>query len=249
MYPVLQVGDRMIPTPEALSLLAEYQIMPQLVKEIVIDSALEQVECTEEEEKLACEQLAQHYQLTSIAVRQLWLQQNGITSKQFDAMAIRQFKIEKFKQITWEGDIESYFIQRKPQLDRVVYSLLSTKDIGIAQELYFRIQEQEQTFAELAREYSQGPEAETDGLVGPVELQSIHPTLAKMLSMVQPYQLIPPTQIGDWVLIVRLEKLLPAKLDRLLRQRLLNECFNTWLQTQLSTQTWQIHPSEMVKLV
>lgn len=246
---VLRMGDRTFTASEVLSLLAEYQIVPQLIKEMVIDSALAQVECTKQEEKLACEQLAQQYQLNSEAVRQLWLQQSGITSEKFDAMAIRQFKIEKFKQITWEGDIESYFIQRKPQLDRVVYSLITTQDIGIAQELFFRIQEQEQTFAELAREYSQGPEAQTDGLVGPVELQTIHPSLAQILSLVQPQQLIPPTQIGDWILIVRLEKLLPAKLDRSLRQRLLNERFQNWLQTQVAAEKWEVHPSKVVNLI
>lgn len=246
---VLEMGDRTFTASEVLSLLAEYQIVPQLIKEMVIDSALAQVECTKQEEKLACEQLAQQYQLNSEAVRQLWLQQSGITSEKFDAMAIRQFKIEKFKQITWEGDIESYFLQRKPQLDRVVYSLITTQDIGIAQELFFRIQEQEQTFAELAREYSQGPEAQTDGLVGPVELQTIHPSLAQILSLVQPQQLIPPTQIGDWILIVRLEKLLPAKLDRSLRQRLLNERFQNWLQTQVAAEKWEVHPSKVVNLI
>jgi len=48
--------------------------------------------------------------------------------------------------------------------------VIRTKDPGVAQELYFRIQAGEQSFAEVAREYSQGPEAYTCGLLGPVEL-------------------------------------------------------------------------------
>ncbi|MFH7030608.1 MAG: peptidylprolyl isomerase [Heteroscytonema crispum UTEX LB 1556] len=240
MYPVLQVGDvwrqaaerlRKLTEAEVLPLLAEYQLLPLLVKEMIIDEAIAQIECTNEEVKLACEQLAQQYKQ----------QAQSMNAKQMESLAVRQFKLEKFKQTTWGGDLESYFIQRKPQLNRVVYSLISTKDIGIAQELYFRIQEGEQSFAQLAREYAHGPEAETDGLVGPVELQGIHPALAKLLSMAQPQQLLPPTQLGDWIVIVRLEKLLPAKLDRFLSQRLLNERFNAWLQTQLAAENWQIN--------
>jgi parvulin-like peptidyl-prolyl isomerase len=105
--------------------------------------------------------------------------------------------------------------------------------LGIAQELYFRILEGEQTFGELAREYSQGPEAQTDGLIGPVELSVPHPTLAQMLTLSQPGQLCPPTRVGEWLVIVRLEKFIPAQMDDAMRRRLFNECFNTWLQEQL----------------
>ncbi|BAZ28866.1 hypothetical protein NIES4074_13010 [Cylindrospermum sp. NIES-4074] len=234
MNPVLQLGDRTLTAAEVLPMLAEYQILPLLIKEIVIDQAIAQIESTPQEEKLACEQLAQQYQAQK---------QQGLSLQQLNTMAIRQLKLEKFKETTWGGDIDSYFFQRKSQLDRAIYSLISTSDIGIAQEIYFRIQEGEQSFAQLAREYAQGPESQTDGLVGPVELQTIHPVLAKILSVSQPQQLLPPTQIGDWIVIVRLEKLLPAQLDRSLRQRLLNERFSTWLQAQMAAQNWQIQPS------
>lgn len=249
MTRVLQLGDRTLTGAEVLPLLAEYQILPLLIREMIIDEAIAQVPCTAEEAKQASEQLAEQYQFTSEAMRQLWLQQHGMSAKQFDAMAIRQFKLEKFKQITWSSDLESYFFQRKPQLDRIVYSLISTSDIGIAQEIYFRIQEKEQSFEQLAREYAQGSEKETDGLVGPIELQAVHPALAKMLSISQPQELLPPTQLGEWIVLVRLEKLLPAKLDRALRQRLINERFHSWLQTQITEQNWQIQQPESVNIL
>jgi hypothetical protein len=39
--------------------------------------------------------------------------------------------------------------------------------------------------------------------------------------------------LEDWFLIIRLEKFIPAQLDAPMRQRLLNECFTTWLSEQL----------------
>ncbi|TAE61747.1 MAG: peptidylprolyl isomerase [Nostocales cyanobacterium] len=234
MNPVLQFGDRILPSGEVLQLLQKYQLVPPLLKEVVIDQAIAQVEHTPQEEQLACEQLAQQYQG----------RQEQINLEQIKSIAIRQLKLEKFKEATWGQDLDSYFYQRKPQLDRVIYSLITTSEIGIAQEIYFRIQEGEQSFAELAREYAQGPESQTDGLVGPVELQGLNPMLARILSVSQPQQLSPPTQIGEWLVIVRLEKLLPAQLDRQMRQRLLNERFQSWLQTQIQPQNWQIKLAE-----
>ncbi|MEA5572290.1 peptidylprolyl isomerase [Calothrix sp. UHCC 0171] len=245
MFPVLQVGDRRLIPEAIMQLLGEYQMLPQLVKELVIDDAIAQIKCNQEEEKIAIAQISQQYQLDSEAKRQMWLQQNNLTSEQLDAIAIRQLKLEKFKQTNWGEDLETYFRQRKPQLDRVIYSLLRTNDMALAQELYFRISEGEDSFARLAQEYSQGLEVETDGLIGPVELQSIHPVMVKVLSNIQPQQLVPPTQVGDWVVLIRLEKLLPAKLDNSMRQRLLNERFQVWLQTQMQEQKWQVMTPEI----
>ena len=157
-----------------------------------------------------------------------------MTSQQLDSLATRDLRIDKFKQTIWGPKVESYFLSRKNQLDKVIYSLIRTQVVGIAQEIYFRVLEGEQTFAELARTYSQGPEAQTDGLIGPVELSVPHPVLAQLLTLSQPGQISAPTRVGEWLVLVRLEKFIPAQLDDPMRRRLLDECFNTWLQEQLS---------------
>ena len=54
----------------------------------------------------------------------------------------------------------------------------------------------------------------------------------QMLSSSQPGQILPPTRIADWFVILRLEKFIPAQLDEFMKVRLLNELFETWLQEQ-----------------
>jgi len=229
MTEVLKVGEQVIEAEQLLPLLAKYQMVPQLIREIIIDQAIAEVECTPEEAETARQQFYQQQKITDAMQRQMWLAQRSMTESQLEALTVRSLKIEKYKHQVWESRLESYFLQRKGKLDRVIYSLICTQSTGIAQEVYFRIQEGEQSFAELAQEYSQGPESQTGGLIGPVELHTLHPTLAQMLTNAQAGQLMPPTVIGEWLVIVRLEKLLPAQLDEAMRQRLLNECFNNWL--------------------
>lgn len=156
-----------------------------------------------------------------------------MTLDDLPAMAQRTSKLQKYKLTTWGNKVESHFLQRKTQMDRVLYSLIRTKEAGLAQELYFRIQDDGQPFADLAREFSEGQEAQTGGLIGPVELSVPHPALARVLAISQPGQLWPPTRVGDWFVVVRLEKFLPAKLDDATRQRLIDELFNTWLIEQV----------------
>jgi parvulin-like peptidyl-prolyl isomerase len=232
---VLQVGDRIITSEEIVPLLMRYQLLPQLLREIVVDEAIAGISCTTEEQALAEELFYQQNQLTSEAAIAAWRSRQNISTEELEHLALRQFKVEKFKQETFGHQLESYFLSRKGQLDRVICSLIRIKDLGIAQELYFRIQEEEQSFGELAREYSQGPEANTGGLHGPVEVGGMHPMLGQILSVSQPGQIWPPTRVEEWVIIVRLEKFVPAQLDQGMRQRLLNELFANWLSSKQST--------------
>lgn len=234
---VLQVNNRKVTAQEIVPLLSQYQMLPKLKQELVIEEAIAPFTCTPEEKAKCYEEFCQQHQLTSEVKRQTWLQQQQLTEVQFIELATRKLRIEKFQNATWGNKLESYFHQRKPQLDQVIYSLIRLKDADLAREIYFRLLENEQPFAELARQYSQGTEVSTGGLIGPVPLSSPHPKLAQILTIKHPGELSPPTRLGEWWIIVRLEKVLPVKLDESMKQKLLNELFNTWLQEQLQPQT------------
>ncbi len=241
MTAILQVGDvwqqaasslGTIKADEIIALLKQYGIMPQLMREILIDCVIADITLTTEETFKACQQFYQQHQLNSDADLEAWLVYRSLSREQLNHLITRNAKLEYFKQSNWGNKLESYFLQRNAKLDRVIYSLIRVKDIGIAQELYFRIQEGEQSFSELAKLYSLGTEAETGGLLGPMELSVPHPDLAKMLAASQPGKLLPPTRLGEWIAIVRLEKFMKAQLNESMRQRLLNELFENWIQTQ-----------------
>ncbi len=234
MTAVLQVGIQTITESEIIPLLVGYQLLPQLLREVLIDQAIAPIKCTPEEIANACLQYSQQHQLTSEAALQAWLTRNGMTLEKLENTATRPLRIEKFKQATWGSKLPAYFLNYKSKLDKVIYSLVRTKDPGIAQELYFRLQAGEQSFAEVAREYSQGPEAQTGGLQGPVELSMPHPNLASILSASQPGQIWPPTRVGEWLVIVRLEKLIRAQLDERMEAQLLNRLFEAWLSEQIN---------------
>jgi parvulin-like peptidyl-prolyl isomerase len=129
--------------------------------------------------------------------------------------------------------VESLFLAQKKQFDQVIYSVLRTQDYGIAQELFFRLQEGEQTFTELATQYSQGPEAQTGGLVGPVKLNRLQAPLAQLLLQRQPGILHPPIRLDQSFILLRLEKYLPASLTGSLRQHLIDQQFQEWLRQEV----------------
>jgi parvulin-like peptidyl-prolyl isomerase len=233
MTELAQIGNFQVPTGELVPLLVKYQMLPGLLRELVIDRAITDIECSETERVQAIQEFYQRYQLTSNEQVEQWLALQGLTYIQMEEIAVRLFKIEKFKRENWSNKLEAYFLKRKGQLDRAIYSLIRTEDVGIAQEVYFRLMDGEQTFEEVARKYSQGAEAQTSGLIGPVELSTPHPAIAQLITSNPPGKICPPIKLEQWYAIVRPEKMLPSQLDEPMRQRLTNELFQTWLQEQM----------------
>ena len=233
MSVVLEVDNQVYTAEDLVPLLTQYQMLPKLAQEILIDKAIADIECSEEENTSIYNQFCQQNQLTSDEQVQAWLNEQGMNREQLQNSITKRLRIEKYKQETWSDDVDAHFIKRKAQLDRVVYSLIRVEKPEVAQELYFRIKDDENTFSALAMEYSQGTEAQTGGLIGPVEINAPHPKIAQILATCQSGQLVPPTRVGEWIVIIRLENYISAKLDDGMRQRMLDELFNRWLHKSI----------------
>ncbi|MGL5082650.1 MAG: peptidylprolyl isomerase [Microcoleaceae cyanobacterium] len=236
MTGVFKFGEIVIKAEEIPLLLKRYQLMPQFLREVLVDQAIasEEYGCDQAEQTAAIEKLMNQYQLASPEAKQAWLTGNGISQAELEEIAVRPLKLEKFKQATWSNKVENYFVSRKSHLDQVVYSLIRTKNPGLAHELYFRISEGETTFADAAREHSEGPESRSGGLLGPVPLSQPHPAISKLLSVSQPGQIWTPRPLAEWMVVIRLEKFVPAQLDESMRRRLIDELFENWVREQLT---------------
>ncbi len=228
-----QIGNFQVLPAELLPLLKRYQLLPGIVREMTIDRAIIGVECSDDEQIVALKQFYDRESLTTEERLQYWLNFHYLDRQQLAEIAIRQFKIAKFKQQTWGHQISSHFLKRKGQLDRIIYSLIRTKELGIAQEIYFRSIAGEQSFTELATAYSEGAESQTGGLIGPVEISVPHPAIAQAIATQPLGQVCPPMHLEEWYVVVRPEKIIPAQLDEPMRQRLLDELFQIWLQEQI----------------
>ena len=229
MSVVLEVDNQVYTAEDLVPLLTQYQMLPKLAQEIFIDKIIAGVECSEEENTAIYNQFCQQNKLSSEEEVAAWLDKQGMNREQLQNLITKKLRLDKYKEATWGDQVDAYFIKRKSQLDRVVYSLIRVEKPEVAQELYFRIKDDENTFSALAMEYSQGTEAQTGGLIGPVEINAPHPKIAQILTTCQPGQLVPPARVGEWIVIVRLENYLSAKLDEPMRQRMLDELFREWL--------------------
>lgn len=219
------------------------EILSRLVREIIIDRAIAKVDCSFDEIYFAYQQFMRELQIENQEDLAAWCDRHYFSNfKELESSVARPLKIEKFKQETWDKALNSYFVESKAKRDRVRFSLLCHPDRDVACELYFRIFEGEQTFGELARQYSCGAEAQTNGLVGPTLLSELNPIVAKILISSYCGQLQFPVAIDDYFAIIRLEQFIPAKLDNTMRRQLLDELFDRWLSRQIEplTSCWAV---------
>ena len=141
----IQVANQNITAEEIIPLLSDYQMLAKLRRELLIDRAIKSISCTAIEKTQIVQEFYRQKGLVSDTARDSWLKKHCMTSEQIETLAIRQFKIAKFKQMTWGDKLGAYFIRRKKQLDQVVFSLIRTQKLELAQELYFRLQAKEQS--------------------------------------------------------------------------------------------------------
>jgi parvulin-like peptidyl-prolyl isomerase len=163
----------------------------------------------------------QQHNLTSPEQVEAWMELHGLDEEAIDRMASRSWQWLLWCQERWGAELQTIFLKRKPELDQVTYSLLRLRNGELASELYLQIKEGEASFADLAQEFSEGPEKQAGGLVGPMPLTQPHPGLARLLQVSQPGQLWPPKALEGWWVIVRLEALHGAILDQAMQERLL----------------------------
>jgi parvulin-like peptidyl-prolyl isomerase len=233
MLAALHLGDTSIPAEQLPGLLNKYRLVPQLARELVLDRELAAYKNTDEELLEACKRFYQQNQLNTDLELDQWLQQQQMTREELAQLIDRELRLQQFKTHKWEAQVESHFCQRKIQIDQVVFSMIRVQDIHIAEEIYFRLHSGEATFMELAPRYSEGIEAKTKGISGPVELGKLDPTLAGALVSARPEEVLPPINVSNWWVVVQLEAMLPAQLDDPTRQRLTEELYTNWVNDQV----------------
>jgi len=162
-----------------------------------------------------------------------WLLKKGWNHLDLRYFATKAPRLQLFKQRLFAGEIELRFLERKLQLDQVVYSLIRVKEGALAQELYHRLNDDGEDFAALAAQFSQGPERDSGGRIGPVPLAQAHEVVANQLRISVPGQLWAPIFLVNIWLIIRLDHLEPARLDDDVRQAMLDDLFDEWLENRV----------------
>ena len=217
------------------ALLARFNLLKPLVEKMIIRDVASHINVAEDQLQEARLGLLQQRGYDAIEqwaelLEELGSSEDDVLERLRDAVRRRVLMRERFA-----PKAEARFLERKNELDQVVYSLLRLADNFLARELYLQIESGESNFADLAKRYAEGPERNTNGIVGPVSLTQAHPVLVEKLRVAQPGVLLEPFRISDWWLVVRLERYSPATFTPEVSDRMCREMFDAWIEEQTAT--------------
>ena len=232
MYVVLTVGKREFDGDDLLVLLSGHNVLPQLMEAMVVDSSLRSLECS-------AAAIADYYHAEVAAdaafleKKRAQLRLEGTREEDLDFFISRPVLLELFKEQRFVPLVGSAFLKLKAGFDSVLFSMLRNKNHELTRELFFRLESGEESFDALAGRYAEGREAASGGRLGPLELQHLHPALARVLSTAQPGVVNPPVVIDGFGVITVLHEKRSARLDDAMKQHLVDQLFREWVKGEV----------------
>lgn len=217
--------------PAALARLRQRNLLRNLLEQELLAELVESVSVSEDDQKQALMQFSND---DPKGLADQMARTHGWTQQDLEWQALKPLRIQRYCQIHHAAKAESRFLQRKSQLDLVVYSLIRVQDGALARELYFQLASGEANFAELASQYSQGPERSTSGIIGPKPLTDAHPELAERLRTARDGELMDPFVVSNWWLVVCRDRYIPATFNDAVSEQMAKELFNEWLQEEVT---------------
>jgi parvulin-like peptidyl-prolyl isomerase len=232
----LKIGGRLLSSDQMIAALVRYKLLEPLVGQLLLDEVFEEVPLLKQEV---------FHALTGQANAPIpenfegflaqWCEQKGVTMDYFYTVIMRDWQLQKFKQLRFAPQAESEFMRIKADLDQVEYSLIQLNDLSLAQEVYFQIRDDGVDFAQLAREHSLGSERVAGGLIGPVSLSALPDNIATLFRHQQAGMVYPPVVVGNRYWVVRLERFIAARLTESTLTEVIDRLYNQWLKTQVQT--------------
>lgn len=154
-----------------------------------------------------------------------------------------QIRLQKWMEESYRDRLEPYFLERRRDLEQVVYGMIRLRNQGAAEELYLRLLDDGDDFGELARQHSLGEERFTRGLVGPMQISQPHPHIRSVLETLTVGDLHPPFRVDNWILLVRMEHRQPARLNDATMLQLSQELLQRDLDAELDAQLTTLYPA------
>ena len=220
---------------EGRALLDRFNLLKPLVEQMLITQAIADVVVPVEQLEQARLGLLHQRGFDGMAQWAELLEMLGRSEEEVLERLCHSIRRRRLMRQRFAAKAEARFLERKSELDQVVYSLLRLENSFLARELYLQIESGESNFADLAKRYAEGPESNTNGIVGPVSMTQAHPAWVEKLQVAKPGVLLEPFRISDWWLVVRLERYEPATFSDVVSDQMCQEMFDAWLDEETAT--------------
>ena len=220
--------------------LAKYGLLNQFIKTKLLEKRLKNIILTEEESLKAKLDYRKINKIDSEEDLNTFMGKKLYTENSLKYNIELPVKIYKYCQDKFKNIVYSEYLRRKNIFDIATYSLIRVEKEIEAKEFFLQISEFEKTFAEIASKYSLGHEKNSQGVLGPVQMNRIHPLLQEKIKEYKNGELSMPFRIENNWFLIRIENFQESKLNeqiekeifmQLLEESILKEASNVDFKT------------------
>ena len=166
-----------------------------------------------------------------------WLSDNYLDPDGWEIAISNRLLAQKLAKHLFDAQVEPYFAQNRLDFDRFILYQLVVPYEKLAQELFYQIEEEEISFYQAAHLYDLDRQRRfVCGYEGEVHRWNYHPDLtAAIFKMpVVVGELIGPIKSDFGYHLFKIEDYLPAELTPEVRQEIIDEFFQRWLDSELN---------------
>jgi parvulin-like peptidyl-prolyl isomerase len=194
------------------------------------------IEATAQELQVAADLLRKNQKLDTAEATLKWLKTNFLSVDDFEKIVVHKLITEKLAQHLFGDRVEHYFHQNTLEYGGATIYEVVLDNRELAMEIFYSLQEGDLNFADVAHQYIPDSEHKRrGGYLGTVNRKQLRPEISAAVFAAKPPQLIDPVVTAIGVHLIYVEKINQAKLDDLLRQKILMDMFDAWLDEQVTS--------------
>lgn len=188
-----------------------------------------------EEVQAEADQFRYDHKLESASQTFEWLEDQLLTPDDWEAGIYERLLTKKLAENLFEKQVETYFAQSKVQYEQAILYRILVPYHALAQEIFYQIEEEEISFFEAAHLYDIDEYRRLAcGFEGKISRWQLKPDVAARVFGASPREVIGPIQSDDNFELLMVEDFIPAELTQDVRQKILNQLFDEWLESELN---------------
>lgn len=168
-----------------------------------------------------------------------WFQNQQLSVDDFEEMVRIKLLADRLAIHLYADQVESFFEEHQQEYTQAIAYEVLLDDRELAMDLFYALQENEVSFAEVAREHHPDLELKRKGgYVGKLSRSDRPSELTDAIFAANPPDFLKPIVTAKGVYLIFVEEIIHPELTDSLRQRILTQLFDNWLNLQLeNTQT------------
>jgi parvulin-like peptidyl-prolyl isomerase len=238
---MLTASDRQISSQDLIHEAKIAGIIPELFRGILRRQVIEQqaaqagIVPSTEELQVAADKFRMVNQLETAEATWKWLQTNFLSVDDFEHLVAHSLTREKLAQHLFGDKVEHFFHQNLLEYSGATIYEVVLEDRELAMEIFYSLQEGDLTFADVAYQYIRDPELKRrGGYIGTVGRKQLRPEISAAVFAAKPPQLIKPVVTAVGIHLIQVEEIVQPRLDDNIRQRILIDLFDRWLEEQIA---------------